>query len=83
MTSRAQLESERHELAECLRFFAVERGPRWKALTASIARVDALLSLSDDMANNLAEGLAVRATMVMGADIAHGCRTVADIVRRS
>lgn len=43
----------------------------------------ALLSLSDDMANNLAEGLAVRATMVMGADIAHGCRTVADIVRRS
>ena len=68
------------EHAECLR-----NGWRYgyDALTASIARVEALLSLSDDMANNIAQGLAVRATMVTGVDIAHGCRTVAEIVRRS
>ena len=85
MTTRAQLESEREALA-AIRYGMGDNPAtlaKRDALTASIARVEALLSLSDDMANNLAEGLAVRATMVMGADIAHGCRTVADIVRRS
>ena len=87
MTTRSQLESERHELAECLRFFAVERGPRWKALTASIARVDALLSLDDAEADKFVEAADAEVAAFDGhaeyAGQLHTLRTVADLVRRT
>ena len=48
MTTRAQLESEREALVELRRYCTVGATPPHAALTASIARVEALLSLSDE-----------------------------------
>ena len=53
--------------------------PLYEALTASIARIDALLSLSDAQAELLADKLL---TLEWGPGV-DAYRTVADLVRRS
>ena len=87
MTTRAQLESERDALRTTLG--RLECGPlnhkhaERDALTASIARVEALLSLSDEQAGCVRTSLDVRSSMVKDPDLARAYVTVADIVRRS
>jgi len=87
MTTRAQLESEREALQRLLacNIYLGEGGRA--ALTASIARIDALLSLSDDdvrltvqsINQTLAE-CAAAGTVDMGTRV---LPVLADLVRRS
>lgn len=83
MTTRAQLESEREALVE-LRSQLLAQSTWHAALTASIARVEALLSLSDDECLALAGTFDAAAEQFGGmARVCEVYRTVADIVRRS
>ena len=89
MTSRAQLESEREALA------AIRYGmgdnlatlAKRDALTASIARVEALLSLDDAEADKFVEAADAEVAAFDGhaeyAGQLHTLRTVADLVRRT
>lgn len=101
MTTRADLEREREALRDLLAW-GIPRGhithPEQSALTASIARLDALLSLSDA---NAASVVAALDDLASEDDAgAHGCpdscdatqryresasalRTIADLVRRT
>ena len=87
MTTRAQLESEREALRTTLG--RMECGPlnhrhaERDAIGASIARLDALLSLSDEQAGRVQTSLDVRSSMVKDPDLARAYVTVAEIVRRS
>ena len=98
MTTRAQLESEREALVELRRYCTVGATPPHAALTASIARVEALLSLSDEqcaylVTHEVAIAYAdeddaehcddVPAGESRPSQTAHAHRTVADIVRPS
>lgn len=80
MTARAQLESEREALGKVrARLGAFD--PAGAALTASIARVDALLSLDDEQCAEVAGALGTRDNSCVPNAIAY--RTVAEIVRRT
>lgn len=86
MTTREALVRERDALAEALDTAAIV--PRWHAaLTASIARVDALLSLDDAEANKFVEAADAEVAAFDGhaeyAGQLHTLRTVADLVRRT
>ena len=88
MTTRAQLESEREALVELRRYCTVGATPPHAALTASIARVEALLSLSDDDVRRTVESIdqTLVEAKALGSDndfATRVLRTVADIVRRS
>jgi hypothetical protein len=88
MTTRADLEREREALSS-VRSGKTRVDPAYAALTASIARIDALLSLSDAMANEVADAISdlAEAEEEIGEHAykpriaAH--RTVADLVRRT
>ena len=87
MTTRAQLESEREALRDLV---AAHHGAtsHVAALTASIARVEALLSLSDDDVRRTVESIdqTLVEAKALGSDndfATRVLRTVADIVRRS
>ena len=87
MTTRAQLESER----EALRNASIRLDGRYQqdlhaALTASIARVEALLSLDDFQCDAVVSDILSNARLANTRDDQNhaAClRTVADIVRRS
>ena len=83
MTTRAQLESEREALirARASAWYRAGEALASSPLTASIARVEALLSLSDEQCAEIAGALGYRNNShVPNAD---AYRTVAEIVRRS
>jgi hypothetical protein len=83
MTTRADLEREREALRMLRQLYPDD------ALTASIARIDVLLSLSDALANEVADAIAdlAEAEEEIGEHAyqpriaAH--RTVADLIRRT
>lgn len=102
--TRAELESEREALALLLKHttYQVNAGHEWlivrrDALTASIARIDALLSLSDEAAKGAYGEISQRAASTGWAAtqaedperyarlnaVAQALRTIADLVRRS
>ena len=89
MTTRAQLESEREALA-AIRYGMGDNPAtlaKRDALTASIARVDALLSLDDAEADKFVEAADAEVAAFDGhaeyAGQLHTLRTVADLVRRT
>lgn len=86
MTTRAQLESEREALSSIVlhthMMSPTERKAAMAALTASTARVEALLSLSDEQAGCVQTSLDVRSSMVKDPDLARAYVTVANLIRR-
>lgn len=83
MTTRAQLESEREALAD-LRNEMLAPSAWHAALTASIARIDALLSIDDGHADVAAYALAMLAdARPQTREYNDALRTIAEIVRRS
>ena len=88
MTTRAQLESEREALDGLRdRLDPSVFGTSIAALTASIARVEALLSLDDAEADKFVEAADAEVAAFDGDDEyagqLHTLRTVADLVRRT
>lgn len=86
MTTRAQLESEREALRDIAdRAFPLHHNHR-AALTASIARVEALLSLDDAEADKFVEAADAEVAAFDGhaeyAGQLHTLRTVANLIRR-
>lgn len=82
MTTRAQLESERAALAYVADLVPADCE---SAVRASIARVDALLSLNDEQADGLAELFCDQASICDAVDYAERADalcTVADLIRR-
>ena len=89
MTTRAQLESEREALirARASAWYRAGEALASSPLTASIARVDALLSLDDAEADKFVEAADAEVAAFDGhaeyAGQLHTLRTVADLVRRT
>lgn len=83
MTTRAQLESELEALirARASAWYRAGEALASSPLTASIARVEALLSLSDEQCAEVAGALNYRNNSHVPNASAY--RTVAEIVRRS
>ena len=89
MTTRAQLESEREALvlARASAWYRAGEALASSPLTASIARVEALLSLDDAEADKFVEAADAEVAAFDGDDEyagqLHTLRTVADLVRRT
>lgn len=89
MTTRADLEREREALSSVLTRNAYLTENERAALTASIARLDALLSLGDAMAGEVADSIAdiAECEEELGEHAYQprvaALRTVADLVRRT
>ncbi len=82
MTTRAQLESEREALAYVADLVPADCE---SAVRASIARVEALLSMDDEVANNIAGMQSASADYHSREGrkaAAHAHRTVANLIRR-
>lgn len=89
MTTRSQLESEREALirARASAWYRAGEALASSPLTASIARVEALLSLDDAEADKFVEAADAEVAAFDGhaeyAGQLHTLRTVADLVRRT